>query len=314
MLEALVLSLGLMDQSYFIKEDLRDRFIGLLENLQGQHIAVLIGCPRKWDMHAHKDFPVYVAYKWAEGASIRSFPPADYGYIIVSSLSNGDIRIVPLIENAGKIPLPAPPKKSPPPPGTNVNKVTISYDGDWKVLSGESMQWAGEKIAIAVVCGPTISNTCSIAISDNHKGLPAASPTASAKSTDYYFVKTKQSPALPDSTGINFSFPEGKKVLPGEPYPLYGSFVLPHDDDKDVLIHLLFSQPKIPGIQTYPVVIPKNAFKISKGKAQGYFLFDMMKTMYWKRGERFDVPDTLFVSGVSKGVFSDPVVLKLKQK
>jgi hypothetical protein len=36
-----------------------------------------------------------------------------------------------------------------------------------------------------------------------------------------------------------------------------------------------------------------------------------MKTMYWKRGERFDVPETMFVSGVYKNIFSNPVLLKL---
>jgi hypothetical protein len=302
-----------MDQSYFLKEDLRDRFIGLLENLHGQQIAILIGCPKLWDMQTYKELPVYAAYKWSEGALIRSFPPADFGYIVASSLSNGDLRIIPLVDNPGKVPLPVSPKKSPPPPGANVNKVTISYDCDWKLLARERMEWAGEKIAIAVVCGPTLSNVCSISVSNTAKGIPAVSPTTATKSSDYYFAKNKQSPAIPPSTGISFSFPEGKTVHPGEPFPLYGGFNLPCNDDNDILIHLIFSQPKVPGIQTYSVVIPKNTFKISNGMAQGYFLFDMMSTMYWKPGERFDIPDSLFVSGVCKNVFSKPIVMDLKK-
>jgi hypothetical protein len=40
--------------------------------------------------------------------------------------------------------------------------------------------------------------------------------------------------------------------------------------------------------------------------SRGYFLFDLMNTMYWKPGDRFDVPETLFVSAVCKGVFNNP--------
>jgi hypothetical protein len=313
MLEALVLSLSLMDQSYYLKEDLRERFMGLLESLHGQQIAILIGCPKLWDMQTYKEFPVYTAYKWPEGVLIKSYPPADFGYIVVSSLTNGGIRIFPLVENPEKIPLPESSKKSPPPPGANVNKITVSYDTDWKLLPSEHMQWAGEKIAIAILCGPTVSNVCSILLTNAAKGIPAVAPTASIKSSGYYFVKNKQSPPIPDATGISFSSPEGRIVYSGEPFPLYGSFNVPGTENKDICIHLLFSQPTIPGLVSYPVIIPKNAFKISNGMAHGYFIFDMMETMYWKPGERFDIPVSLFISGVYKNVFSTPMVMNLKR-
>jgi hypothetical protein len=306
MLEALVLSLGLMDQSYFLREDLRDRFIALLEGLREQQVVVLLGAPNTCDMTNYHELPFYTAYKWTKGASIRPFPPADFGNIILSSTENGEIRVLPLIDNSHKMPMPGPLKKSPPPPGTNLKKLTVTYDGVWNQLTEDQLRWAGNTIAFAVICGPAISNVRTVSLNSNQQSTPAAIAASPSKAPEYYFVKTPQSPALPESIGINVSVPQKQKIVPGKPCALYGSFALPSASGNNILIHLLFSQPTTPGMNEYTVTIPHDAPAVKNGIAKGYFLFDVMNTMYWKTGKRFDVPESLYVSAVCKGVFSSP--------
>jgi hypothetical protein len=306
MLEALVLSLGLMDQSYFLKEDLREKFMALLEGLRDQPVVILIGTPSICDIAHYHELPFYAAYKWTKGGTVRPFPPANFGHIILSSTESDEIRILPLVDNSHKMPMPGAPKKSPPPPGTNLNKLTVSYDAVWNKLAAEQFGWAGGKVVFAVVCGPALSNICSVSLVNYQHPATAAATVSSAKVPDYYFVKTPLSPPLPDKTGINIAIPEKQKIVPGKPFALYGSFALPGSTGKDVLIHLLFTQPSTPGISDYTVTIPHEALIINNGTAKGHFLFDVMGTMYWKPGERFDVPESLYVSAVCRGVFSGP--------
>jgi hypothetical protein len=204
------------------------------------------------------------------------------------------------------MPMPGTPKKSPPPPGTNLNKLTIGYDGQWNGFPAQYMGWAGEEMAAAVVCGPAISNIRKIKLVNHPSSKTMPFQGTTFKGSDYYYVKTKQSPQVPEFLGINISAPEKKKIAPGEPSVLSGSFLLPDAKGKDILIHLLFSRPSIPGLYSYTVSIPYAACEHKDTMSRGYFLFDLMNTMYWKPGDRFDVPETLFVSAVCKGVFSNP--------
>jgi hypothetical protein len=74
----------------------------------------------------------------------------------------------------------------------------------------------------------------------------------------------------------------------------------------DITIHLLFSSTTAPGMHTFQVKIPKSAIEIKENTAYGYFLFDIMDSMYWKEGERFAMPDSIFISAVYKNYFSKP--------
>jgi hypothetical protein len=307
MLETLVLSLGLIDQFFVQREDLRDRFLAVLENLNEQQVVVLLGVPKSWDVEKYPQFPLYGAYKWTDGTGAKSFPPADFGFIVLSSIDNGNVRIIPLVDNSRKMPLSNIPEKSPPPPGTDMDKTTVSYDAGWLQVAADRISWAGGKIAVVVLCGPTMSNVGIATLRNNtNPGRPFPA-VSQQKAPDYYFVKTPQSPPIPESIGINVAVPQKKKVITGEPCALFGSFALPSVPHTAVVIHLLFSSADKPGIHEYSVTIPPEATSMKDSIARGYFLFDMMKTMYWKPGQRFDVPEKLFISAVSRQVFCAPM-------
>jgi hypothetical protein len=311
MLEALILSLSLSDQSYYGREDLRDHFISLLKKMPDQHVAVILGTPGIWDMNKYPEMPLYIAYKWTEGPDITPVSPPDDGFIVCSSVLNDGIRILPLIDNSHKMPLADVPPVTPPPPGTDMNTVTTGYDGLWNRFSARDMGWAGEELAMAVVCGPVISNVRTIKLVNRHPVKTAQVPDQTIKGPDYYHVKSKRSPQIPASPGIAFAETGNMKIVPGEPGMLHGSYCVPDTRGKDIIIHLLFSRPSHPGLSCFTVSIPYASSKCTDSMCRGYFLFDVMNTMYWKRGERFDVPETMFVSGVYKNIFSNPVLLKL---
>jgi hypothetical protein len=145
-----------------------------------------------------------------------------------------------------------------------------------------------------------------VSLENNHQSEPAASTLSPVKSPEYYFVKTPSSPPLPDSIGINVTVPQKQKIVAGKPFVLYGSFALNCAAGKDIRIHLLFDEPASPELNEYTVTIPHDALAINNNVAKGYFLFDLMGTMYWKTGKRFEAPKSLYVSAVCKGVFCSP--------
>ena len=216
MLEILVLSLGFTDQSYFGKDDLRDRFYSLLENVHDQRVAVVMGTPVVWDMGKYCDMPVYIAYKWSKGPNIAPVFPPDDGYIVCSSVTNDEIRILPLVDNSHKTPSSETLSPTPPPPGINPNKLTVSFDGLCNGFSKNDMEWAGEEIAVAVVCGPAISNVRNIKLVNNQPVKSTQVPDPIFKGKDYYYVKSKHSPQIPLSPGIAFAETEKVKIEPGK--------------------------------------------------------------------------------------------------
>lgn len=306
MLEVLVLSLGLLDQAYFLKEDIRDKFFNLLQSLPEQQLVVLLGLPELWDIKKNTELHYYSAYKWTSGKSIESFPPEKYGVIVLSSLKTGEIRILPLIDNSHKMPMPISGKKPSPPAGAKLDKKTIGYDESWGNLLVNDVAWAGGDIAIAVLCGSTISNVRKLVLQPIFLVEEKLQLSNDTNISNSFFEKTIYSPDIPDSIGINISIADKQERTLKESYIIYGSFKLLYENNEDIVIHLLFADPSVPGLHEYSARIPQIKISVKGNSLEGYFTFDIKSTAFWNPDKKNISIPSLFISTVCKGVFSAP--------
>ena len=316
--------LPVQDPYFYQRYDFADKVSEAMSMAQ-ERFGINLAGPKEFDEKINGSLPLYISSKENDQDN-RYITTESHGYIIMSSLESGEIRLVRFSKETGKEPLQdidereaeamanAPPGYTP--------QVTTTYHYGYRDITEDELPLYGGKWAFNVNAAKVISNVHVV----DFKGSGGSSDQST-------FVKqlmadegelppleheacepSKDSPKLPQSGfAINAEF---ANVQLGEPMMVHGSFNLP-DDKNDLMnfvpVHVLIASKEFDPVKTKTLLVPKSKTRVRGEARLGAFSFDLMKELFVEAAGGYDMSDEIYISVISRSEFSQPYKIEIKE-
>jgi len=316
--------LPVQDPYFYQRYDFADKVSEAMSMAQ-ERFGINLAGPKVFDEKANDKLPLYVSTKENDQDN-KFMTTQSHGYIVMSSLDSGEMRLIRFSEESGKEPLQDADEReaeilASAPPGYTPS-VTTTYDYGYRDITLDELPLYGSKWAFNINAGKVISNIHIVSFkresepnddSDFLKMLTASEGELTPEEHDAC-EPSRNNPKVPQSGFAIQTVFSGLKE--GEPMIVHGSFTLP--DDKDdaknfVPVHVLVTSKDFGQIKSKTLLVPKSKTRLRGDTRLGVFSFDLMKMLYVEEAGGYDMSDEIYISIVSRSAFSPPHKIEIKK-
>lgn len=252
-------------------------------------------------------------------ASTDTYHPSTWGHVLISSLTDGSLTILKLVDRSSKMPVYKEDAAKKNVNKRNPNKSAPVFDYPYfrkELKIGKDVLLKNGNYAIGVISGDIMSEFQQVVVTsgtgaDSRNDSSSASLSSTEKQDVYLFTKTHYSPPVPIKPGIALAAISQEKVQKGKPFMVYGSIRKAVDKSSGInlplVVHILISGPEEPDLSHYQITIPVTMQKKENDCIVSHFAFDCMKDFFYLEGDRFDVPEFIFISAIHEELHAGPL-------
>jgi hypothetical protein len=317
MLGTISLILALNDSMILSGTDLNDVFFNYLRTQPNRKYLYLVTL-RSLNISKSSILPCIVSGK-IPMESPDTFHPSTWGHIIISSLVDGSLTIIKLVDRSSKMPEYQGDADEGNERKQNLKGHSTVFDYPYfrkELKIGKDAVLNNGSYIIGMISGDIMSEFQQVAVTSSTSAEDRSSSLSTpqspmAKQDVYLFAKTQYSPPIPTKPGIALAAVPKEKAQKGKPFMVYGAIRRLSDKslEKNLpqVVHILVSGPEESDLSHYQIKIPATMQKKENGFIVSYFAFDCMKEFFYQEGGRFDVPDYFFISAINKELHVGPV-------